>query len=115
MQKALEKPKEVVDAKMAKPGKITKTVGKDITGVTGSAQMEPAKVLSKLEANVTEAEAKLQAAENTKNPRDINKAKRALEEARTNLSKGKKDINNEINKQVLEDIKNSKLVLVKKL
>lgn len=108
MQKALEKPKEVVDAEMAKPGKITKTVGKDITGVTGSAQMEPAKVLSKLEANVTEAEAKLQAAENTKNPRDINKAKRALEEARTNLSKGKKDINNEINKQVLEDIKNSK-------
>lgn len=108
MQKALEKPKEVVDAEMAKPGKITKTVGKDITGVTGSAQMEPAKVLSKLEANVTEAEAKLQAAENTKNPRDINKAKRALEDAKTNLSKGKKDINNEINKQVLEDIQNSK-------
>ncbi len=108
MKKALEKPKEAVDAEMAKPGKITKTVGKDITGVTGSAQMEPAKVLSKLEANVTEAEAKLQAAENTKNPRDINKAKRALEDARTNLSKGKKDINNEINKQVFEDIKNSK-------
>lgn len=108
MQKALEKPKEVVDAEMAKPGKIRKTVGKDITGVTGSAQMEPAKVLSKLEANVTEAEAKLQAAENTKNPRDINKAKRALEDAKTNLSKGKKDINNEINKQVLEDIQNSK-------
>ena len=108
MKKALEKPKEAVDAEMAKPGRITKTVGKDITGVTGSAQMEPAKVLSKLEANVTEAEAKLQAAENTKNPRDINKAKRALEEARTNLSKGKKDINNEINKQVFEDIKNSK-------
>lgn len=108
MQKALEKPKEAVDAEMAKPGKIRKTVGKDITGVTGSAQMEPAKVLSKLEANVTEAEAKLQAAENTKNPRDINKAKRALEEARTNLSQGKKDINNEINKQVFEDIKNSK-------
>ena len=57
MKKALEKPKEVVDAEMAKPGKVTKTVGKDITGVTGSAQMEPAKVLSKLEANVTEAEA----------------------------------------------------------
>lgn len=108
MKKALEKPKEAVDAEMAKPGRIKKTVGKDITGVTGSAQMEPAKVLSKLEANVTEAEAKLQAAENTKNPRDINKAKRALEEARTNLSKGKKDINNEINKQVFEDIKNSK-------
>lgn len=108
MQKALEKPKEAVDAEMAKPGKIRKTVGKDITGVTDSAQMEPAKVLSKLEANVTEAEAKLQAAENTKNPRDINKAKRALEEARTNLSQGKKDINNEINKQVFEDIKNSK-------
>ena len=108
MKKALEKPKEAVDAEMAKPGTIKKTVGKDITGVTGSAQMEPAKVLSKLEANVTEAEAKLQAAENTKNPRDINKAKRALEEARTNLSKGKKDINNEINKQVFEDIKNSK-------
>lgn len=108
MKKALEKPKEAVDAEMAKPGRITKTVGKDITGVTGSAQMEPAKVLSKLEANVTEAEAKLQAAENTKNPRDINKAKRALEEARTNLSQGKKDINNEINKQVFEDIKNSK-------
>ena len=108
MKKALEKPKEVVDAEMAKPGKITKTVGKDITGVTGSAQMEPAKVLSKLEANVTEAEAKLQAAENTKNPRDINKAKRALEEARTNLSQGKTNINNEINKQVFEDIKNSK-------
>lgn len=108
MQKALEKPKEAVDAEMAKPGKITKTVGKDIKGVTGSAQMEPAKVLSKLEANVTEAEAKLQAAENTKNPRDINKAKIALEEARTNLSKGKKDINNEINKQVFEDIQNSK-------
>lgn len=108
MQKALEKPKEAVDAEMAKPGKIRKTVGKDITGVTGSAQMEPAKVLSKLEANVTEAEAKLQAAENTKNPRDINKAKRALEEARTNLSQGKKDINNEINKQVFEDIKKSK-------
>lgn len=108
MQKALEKPKEAVDAEMAKPGKIRKTVGKDITGVTRSAQMEPAKVLSKLEANVTEAEAKLQAAENTKNPRDINKAKRALEEARTNLSQGKKDINNEINKQVFEDIKNSK-------
>lgn len=108
IQKALEKPKEAVDAEMAKPGKIRKTVGKDITGVTGSAQMEPAKVLSKLEANVTEAEAKLQAAENTKNPRDINKAKRALEEARTNLSQGKKDINNEINKQVFEDIKNSK-------
>ena len=108
MKKALEKPKEAVDAEMAKPGRIKKTVGKDITGVTGSAQMEPAKVLSKLEANVTEAEAKLQAAENTKNPRDINKAKRALEDARTNLSKGKKDINNEINKQVFEDIKNSK-------
>ena len=108
MKKALEKPKEAVDAEMAKPGRITKTVGKDITGVTGSAQMEPAKVLSKLEANVTEAEAKLQAAENTKNPRDINKAKRALEEARTNLSQGKKNINNEINKQVFEDIKNSK-------
>ena len=108
MKKALEKPKEAVDAEMAKPGRIKKTVGKDITGVTGSAQMEPAKVLSKLEANVTEAEAKLQAAENTKNPRDINKAKRALEEARTNLSQGKKDINNEINKQVFEDIKNSK-------
>lgn len=108
MKKALEKPKEAVDAEMAKPGRIRKTVGKDITGVTGSAQMEPAKVLSKLEANVTEAEAKLQAAENTKNPRDINKAKRALEEARTNLSQGKKNINNEINKQVFEDIKNSK-------
>lgn len=108
MKKALEKPKEAVDAEMAKPGRIKKTVGKDITGVTGSAQMEPAKVLSKLEANVTEAEAKLQAAENTKNPRDINKAKRALEEARTNLSQGKKNINNEINKQVFEDIKNSK-------
>lgn len=104
MKKALEKPKEVVDAEMAKPGKIKTAVGKDITGVTGSAQMEPAKVLSKLEANVTEAEAKLQAAENTKNPRDINKAKRALEEARTNLSKGKKDINNAINDQVLNGI-----------
>lgn len=108
MQKALEKPKEAVDAEMAKPGKISKTVGKDITGVTGSAQMEPAEVLSKLEANVTEAEAKLQAAENTKNPRNIDKAKRALEEARKNLSQGKKDINDEINRQVFEDIKNSK-------
>ena len=107
MQKALEKPKEVVDAEMAKPGNIRTTVGKDIKGVTGSARMEPAKVLSALEANVTEAEARLQAAENNKknNKRgNVDAAKKALEEARENLSKGKKDINEEINKQVLQGI-----------
>lgn len=107
MQKALEKPKEVVDAEMAKPGKIRTAVGKDIKGVTGSARMEPAKVLSALEANVTEAEARLQAAENNKknNKRgNVDAAKKALEEARENLSKGKKDINEEINKQVLQGI-----------
>lgn len=51
--------------------------------------MKPADVLSKLEANVTEAEARLQAAENTPDG-DADAAKQALEEARTNLSKGKK-------------------------
>lgn len=103
MQKALEKPKEAVDAEMAKPGKIKKAVGKEIEGVTGSSSMQPADVLSKLEANVTEAEARLQAAENTPDG-DADAAKQALEEARKNLSKGKKDINTEINKQVLEGI-----------
>lgn len=103
MKKALEKPKEVVDAEMAKPGKIKTAVGKDIKGVTDSARMEPAKVLSALEANVTEAEAKLQAAENTPDG-DVDAAKQALEEARTNLSKGKKNINNAINDQVLNGI-----------
>lgn len=103
MKKALEKPKEAVDAEMAKPGKIKKDVGINIDGVTGSSTMKPADVLSKLEANVTEAEARLQAAENTPDG-DADAAKQALEEARTNLSKGKKDINNAINKQVLEGI-----------
>ena len=106
MKKALEKPKEAVDAEMAKPGKITKDVGINIDGVTGSSTMKPADVLSKLEANVTEAEARLQAAENTPDG-DADAAKQALEEARTNLSKGKKDINNAINKQVLDDIQNN--------
>lgn len=106
MKKALEKPKEAVDAEMAKPGKIKKDVGINIDGVTGSSTMKPADVLSKLEANVTEAEARLQAAENTPDG-DADAAKQALEEARTNLSKGKKDINNAINKQVLDDIQNN--------
>lgn len=106
MKKALEKPKEAVDAEMAKPGKIKKDVGINIDGVTGSSTMKPADVLSKLEANVTEAEARLQAAENTPDG-DVDAAKQALEEARTNLSKGKKDINNAINKQVLDDIQNN--------
>lgn len=106
MQKALEKPKEAVDAEMAKPGKIKKTVGKGITGVTGSAQMEPAKVLSALEANVTEAEARLQAAENN-GQGDVETAKEDLAEAKKNLSKGKSDINNAINTQVLNDIQNN--------
>lgn len=106
MKKALEKPKEAVDAEMAKRGEIKKDVGINIDGVTGSSTMKPADVLSKLEANVTEAEARLQAAENTPDG-DADAAKQALEEARTNLSKGKKDINNAINKQVLDDIQNN--------
>lgn len=106
MQKALEKPKEAVDAEMAKPGKIKKTVGENITGVTGSAQMVPAKVLSALEANVTEAEARLQAAENN-GQGDVETAKEDLAEAKKNLSKGKSDINKAINTQVLKDIQNN--------
>lgn len=104
MQKALEKPKEAVDAEMAKPDKIKKDVGKDIEGVAGSAGMKPAEVLSALEANVTEAEARLQAAENTPGA-DVTAAKQALEESRKNLSNGKKTINDIINTQVLDDIK----------
>lgn len=103
MQKALEKPKEVVDAEMAKPDKIKVPVGKEITGVTNSSSMRPAQVLSALEANVTEAEARLQAAENN-GQGDVDRAKSDLETAKKNLSKGKKDINNEINRQVLEGI-----------
>lgn len=103
MKKALEKPKEAVDAEMAKPDKIKAPVGKEITGVTGSSSMKPAVVLSKLEANVTEAEARLQAAENTPDG-DADAAKQALEDAKKNLSKGKKEINDEINSQVLEGI-----------
>lgn len=103
MKKALEKPKEAVDAEMAKPDKIKAPVGKEITGVTGSSSMKPADVLSKLEANVTEAEARLQAAENTPDG-DVDTAKEDLEKAKKNLSKGKKDINDEINSQVLEGI-----------
>lgn len=106
MQKALEKPKEAVDAEMAKPGKIKKTVGENIKGVTGSARMEPAKVLSALEANVTEAEARLQAAENN-GQGDVETAKEDLAEAKKNLSKGKSDINKAINTQVLNDIQNN--------
>ncbi len=106
MQKALEKPKEAVDAEMAKPGKIKKTVGENITGVTGSARMQPAKVLSALEANVTEAEARLQAAENN-GQGDVETAKEDLAEAKKNLSKGKSDINKAINTQVLNDIQNN--------
>lgn len=106
MKKALEKPKEAVDAEMAKPGKIKAPVGKEITGVTGSSSMKPADVLSKLEANVTEAEARLQAAENTPDG-DADAAKEDLEKARTNLSKGKKNINNAINEQVLDDIQHN--------
>lgn len=103
MKKALEKPKEAVDAEMAKPDKIKAPVGKEITGVTGSSSMRPAQVLSALEANVTEAEARLQAAENN-GQGDVDTAKDDLETAKKNLSKGKKDINNEINRQVLEGI-----------
>lgn len=106
MQKALEKPKEAVDAEMAKPGKIKKTVGENITGVTDSARMQPAKVLSALEANVTEAEARLQAAENN-GQGDVETAKEDLAEAKKNLSKGKSDINKAINTQVLNDIQNN--------
>lgn len=101
MQKALEKPKEAVDAEMAKPGKIKKEVGikinkKPVNGL-------PADILSSLEADVTEAEARLQAAENN-GQGDANAAKADLEQAKKNLSEGKKNVNNAINDQVLQGL-----------
>lgn len=91
MKKALEKPKEVVDAEMAKPGKIKTAVGIEIGEDPNNVHYNglPADILSGLEADVTEAEARLQAAENN-GQGDVNTAKADLEKAKKNLSEGKK-------------------------
>ena len=105
MKKALEKPKEAVDAEMAKPGKIKEKVGIEIGEVPNKVSYNglPADILSGLEADVTEAEARLQAAENN-GQGDVNTAKADLEKAKKNLSEGKKNVNNAINDQVLQGI-----------
>lgn len=105
MKKALEKPKEAVDAEMAKPGKIKKEVGIEIGEDPNTVSYNglPADILSGLEADVTEAEARLQAAENN-NQGDVPAAKEALAKAKQNLSEGKKKVNNAINNQVLQGI-----------
>jgi len=105
MKKALEKPKEAVDAEMAKPGKIKKEVGIEIGEDPNTVSYNglPADILSGLEADVTEAEARLQAAENN-NQGDVPAAKEALAKAKQNLSEGKKKVNNAINDQVLQGI-----------
>lgn len=105
MKKALEKPKEVVDAEMAKPGKIKTAVGIEIGEDPNNVHYNglPADILSGLEADVTEAEARLQAAENN-GQGDVNTAKADLEKAKKNLSEGKKKINDAINDQVLQGI-----------
>lgn len=105
MKKALEKPKEVVDAEMAKPGKIITAVGIEIGDEPNNVHYNglPADILSGLEADVTEAEARLQAAENTPNG-DVDAAKNDLEQAKKNLSEGKKKVNDAINDQVLQGI-----------
>lgn len=105
MKKALEKPKEVVDAEMAKPGKIKTAVGIEIGDEPNNVHYNglPADILSGLEADVTEAEARLQAAENTPNG-DVDAAKNDLEQAKKNLSEGKKKVNDAINDQVLQGI-----------
>lgn len=105
MKKALEKPKEVVDAEMAKPGKIKTAVGIEIGKDPNNVHYNglPADILSGLEADVTEAEARLQAAENN-NQGDVPAAKADLEKAKKNLSEGKKKINDAINDQVLQGI-----------
>lgn len=105
MKKALEKPKEAVDAEMAKPGKIRKEVGIEIGEDPNTVSYNglPADILSGLEADVTEAEARLQAAENN-NQGDVPAAKEALAKAKQNLSEGKKKVNNAINDQVLQGI-----------
>lgn len=105
MKKALEKPKEVVDAEMAKPGKIRTAVGIEIGKDPNNVHYNglPADILSGLEADVTEAEARLQAAENN-NQGDVPAAKADLEKAKKNLSEGKKKINDAINDQVLQGI-----------
>lgn len=105
MKKALEKPKEAVDAEMAKPGKIKEPVGIEIGKDPNKVSLKglPADILSGLEADVTEAEARLQAAENN-GQGDVITAKADLEKAKKNLSEGKKKVNDAINKQVLEGI-----------
>lgn len=105
MKKALEKPKEAVDAEMAKPGKIKEKVGIEIGKGSNKVSYNglPADILSGLEADVTEAEARLQAAENN-GQGDVNTAKADLEKAKKNLSEGKKNVNNAINDQVLQGI-----------
>ena len=105
MKKALEKPKEAVDAEMAKPGKIKAKVGIEIGKAPNKVSYNglPADILSGLEADVTEAEARLQAAENN-GQGDVNTAKADLEKAKKNLSEGKKNVNNAINDQVLQGI-----------
>lgn len=105
MKKALEKPKEAVDAEMAKPGKIKEPVGIEIGKDPNKVSLNglPADILSGLEADVTEAEARLQAAENN-GQGDVITAKADLEKAKKNLSEGKKKVNDAINKQVLEGI-----------
>lgn len=105
MKKALEKPKEVVDAEMAKPGRIKTAVGIEIGDEPNNVHYNglPADILSGLEADVTEAEARLQAAENTPNG-DVDAAKNDLEQAKKNLSEGKKKVNDAINDQVLQGI-----------
>lgn len=105
MKKALEKPKEAVDAEMAKPGKIKEKVGIEIGKGPNKVSYNglPADILSGLEADVTEAEARLQAAENN-GQGDVNTAKADLEKAKKNLSEGKKNVNNAINDQVLQGI-----------
>lgn len=105
MKKALEKPKEAVDAEMAKPGKIKAKVGIEIGKDPNKVSYNdlPADILSGLEADVTEAEARLQAAENN-GQGDVNTAKADLEKAKKNLSEGKKNVNNAINDQVLQGI-----------
>ena len=109
MKKALEKPKEVVDAEMAKPGKIKTAVGIEIGKDPNKVHYNglPADILSGLEADVTEAEARLQAAENN-NQGDVPAAKADLEKAKKNLSEGKKKINDAINDQVLQGILQNK-------
>lgn len=105
MKKALEKPKEAVDAEMAKPGKIKKEVEIEIGEAPNTVSYNglPADILSGLEADVTEAEARLQAAENN-NQGDVPAAKEALAKAKQDLSEGKKRVNNAINEQVLQGI-----------